>query len=49
MDMFEDPGLPNPDGTFRYTHSYTPGRIYNSESFVANLCTQLKSNDDDSY
>ena len=31
VDIFEDPGLPNPDSTLRHTHSYTPGRIYNSE------------------
>ena len=37
VDMFEDPGLPNSDGTLRHTHSYTPGRIYSSK-----LCCQRK-------
>ena len=31
VDMFEDPGLPNPDGTLCHTHSYTPGRTYSSK------------------
>ena len=33
VDMFEDPGVPNPDGSSRHTHSYTPGSIYSSKCF----------------